>query len=621
MDFWLNHPKIPHILEIVEKSSPNTSIISICGEIKSGKRMLGDWLQDHSFSEPIFWIRPKVIYGNDAMFDSLVESISSKDSKANENCQEFKRAWNELKNSESHDEKNNFNDWVKTLGATVFSQLYTKNPSKLFFFLDDYSKWSINSKNWFSNFIKKFLAQTNLHYQVNFILTGEKSLHNTLELKDYWEPWRNYLEEIDWHSFTKKDLENIFKLANIPKDLVKDLYQETKGLPGPVFKKLDLLMDSLMQKNVDEGIKNKMGTLSGLPKKTILLLAHNRSLDSESIYCLLNEENSQDLIKSIDFDNPFSFKQRKFPLLLKTKDRAEILTYHEVEKPVEFLEYKRKVDAYQRFQKKIPDRDRRDALRLLCLFENFHKDLLVEVFGDRSMKLWFLVKNDPSLFIPVSNGYKVTDALREDIKNSGFGIKSGKLSSIKKKAHSYWLNYKKKIEKDHSSLLIIIENLKKQEIKNQHNFEKICKKTNHYQKRFVKNFKGNHRRLNNNFITVEFVKNSFVFPFILAMIGFLFLYLSLIYKDFTLVYLIAGITSLCAGFVISSKSGVRKIKKRKKKNQEEIDNSLKNDPFNKVLGLHKDALNHKKTELTKKLRNLDKNRQDLKNIIENSFIR
>lgn len=621
MDFWSYHSKIPEVLKIVGGNSLKPSILLIRGEIRSGKRMLGDWLQAQSFSGSIFWVRPKVVYGNNTMLDSLVEGFSSTDLKARKTCQAFKKAWSDLKNSESYNEKAHFDDWLKTLESTVFSQLERKNPSKLIFFLDDYSKWSLNGKDWFSNFVKVFLAQKNLNYQVNFIVTGEKSLQNSLEFEDYWKTCKDSLVEIDWHSFTEEELEKIFQKAKIPKDLVKDLYRETKGLPGPVFRKLDLLLDSSQKWIFEQKVDGKLEGLSTLEKNTILFLAHNGYLDSESVYCLLKEESSQKLIKSINFDKPFSLKQKKYPLSLKSEDRKAILSWHEHEKAGEFLDYKKRVDAYQRFQKQIPDRDVRDALRVLALFENFHKALLLSVFGDKGMGLWFLVKSQPTLFVPTHNGYKVTDALREDIKTSGLGINADRLSSIKKKAHTYWLTYKKEIEKDHLTLQKEIKYLKDQNTKNQHDLKKICKRTNDYQKKFVKNFRGNYRNTGEQFITVEFVKNSFVLPFILALVGFLFLYLSLLYKDIALVSLIAGLGSLVTGFLISYKAGTRKIKKQKKMTREEIANALRDDSFNKLLGLHKDALTNKHAGLNKKLRNLGNNLRNLEMIIKHSFIK
>ena len=621
MDFWLNHPKTPTLIEMVEKPTLGPSILSIRGNPQSGKRMLGDWLQAHAFVGSIFWIRPKSVYGSNSMLDSLSEGMSSTNLKARNDFQAFKKAWNDYKTNGSYSEENCIDDWIKILNTRVFSALEIKDPPKLIFFLDDYSKWAVTAKDWFSGFVKQFLGKASPNCLTNFILTGENSLQNSLEIEDYWEPWKASLVELDWHALTKEDLEKIFKKVGIPKDLVKDLYRETKGLPGPVFKKLDLLTESRQQTTVDPKIEGRLKKLSALQYKTILLLAHRGSLDSESIYCLLEQENSRDLVDSIDSDQVFSLRRKRFPIELKREDRVSILTWQKLTKPEEYLSYQRKVDAYQRLHEQLPERDLRDALRILGLFEDFHEALLVAVFSDQGNGLWQLVENNARLFMPTYNGYRVKDRLREDIKTSGFGINAKKLSSIKKNAHTYWLTYKKEMEKEYQTVSQKIDELKKQEKKTRHSFQKIMKKIHQYQKNFVKSFKGNHRRFNDHFITVAYVRNSFLFPFILALMGFFFLYLSLLYKDFAVAYLIAGLVSLGAGFVISSRASFRKTKKRKKIPQKNIDNALKNDSFNKLLGLHKDALMQKKSGLEKTIKRLTRDQESLETIIKNAFIR
>lgn len=398
-------------------------IFFLRGQHGIGKRSLISQLFKQLRNSPlqIAWVRPESwpqVENEYDWPDLFTAAMDANQESLRQRVGHFKQAWVEAPKAvtagRGESAPSRMQLWMDTFARTVLGSKSMSGSGnlrhfRLIFVLDNYSKLSTERKQWFSSHLFSRLITNIPDLDIRFILSGEQSFYQTLDLESYWVPFQTEVREIEVPPLSPEETREFARRSKVLVSDQVDLHELTSGVPEKIKEVLQSGRARSSELHRVNEVEDLFRSLDEESRNWILGAVHLRVFDDESLNIFGTHAGARKAFRWLRSQPYIKVEQtRNGDYQIESSWADAILRWQEQFNPEQYRKLASRVQTFREICEHIPEREQREKLARLSVFNFFNEELVHKVYGEDAGALNTFVRMYLHYFIKTPFNYQIS---------------------------------------------------------------------------------------------------------------------------------------------------------------------------------------------------------------------
>jgi hypothetical protein len=256
--------------------------------------------------------------------------------------------------------------------------------ASIIFCFDEFANYAPSVKKWIGSVLIQAMISSDRMPKIRLVLTGRESLKLTGQA-DYFKFTLGRIVEYELGALSRSACIKWLIAIGIDPDLIDELMEQTKGVPGRIVKLLgDEKCIAGMERSFGE--EDLAFAVTAKERRWLHAVAVLEYIDLESLSVLLSEKESKLAIEWLknrtEIKENTSVDSVKPPsIFLRSTFRHRILRECANRYPTRDKEFRMKIAIQKRLQEKVPSLKHREYLKQLIAIEPFDLEMIDKIYG------------------------------------------------------------------------------------------------------------------------------------------------------------------------------------------------------------------------------------------------
>ncbi|HOW65343.1 MAG TPA: ATP-binding protein [Candidatus Paceibacterota bacterium] len=255
--------------------------------------------------------------------------------------------------------------------------------------------------------------------------------------------------------------------AGIQSELFAALYSETGGMPSKLKDKVSVLTGATTAPP-DEGLDNLWAQLNPAEADWLATAAYLDRCCPEGLAIVGGLESGLKGFRWLSRSSCARLVQRADGFVeLEGAARRRIREWVSRQFPEKHRLLEHRSEVHQQLVRLIPDAGHRERLRMLAPFNHFRRDLLDQLYPDKSADLWRFVEENPAYFTPTESHRILVETLKPLLQDYAFWLAPSEFERMKRLITEAW-------SQQREAMITEIARLESELAKNEQERQAVC---------------------------------------------------------------------------------------------------------------------------------------------------
>lgn len=313
---------------------------------------------------------------------------------------------------------------------------------RVVFVLDHYDRLSQAKKQWFSRSVFEPLVTAIPELDVRFLLSGEQSFYQTMDLEHYWVPFQTEVREVDLPPLSPHETQEFARRAKVLVPEGFDLHEASGGVPARIRDVLQGGGGVGAKKGADlrkvQEVEALFAVLGEEERNWILGAVHLQLFDEEGLKIFGTAAGARKALKWLRKQQEVKVEQVGEYYRVAPSWADAILRWQEQYHPEQYRKLAARVQSFQEVCQHIPEQEHREKLARLSVLNFFNPELLEKLYGEEASSLNAFVRMHLEYFIKTPFNYQVSMPYQPFVQNYVRLIPQEDKERLREKAAYLW---------------------------------------------------------------------------------------------------------------------------------------------------------------------------------------